>query len=160
MSIKTASASLEDQHRVRVRRYVIGMSSRTLAFLLSAMVYRLTTGTPPAEWVTIRGGGGGCTVASTGNRSRGARSRIFPGTRTGNRPRPPAVPPRAGSGLSGRGTKRTGRTPQHGRRLRWRGPTGAAGHRWRGRSPGARPPRCGRRSVRRNARAGSHRRRR
>ncbi|MDT2009945.1 DUF3099 domain-containing protein [Rhodococcus opacus] len=66
ISIKTASVSLEDQHRVRVRRYVIGMSLRTLAFVLSAVVYGLTTGTPPAEWVTIRAGGGGCTVASRG----------------------------------------------------------------------------------------------
>ena len=41
ISITTASVSLEEQHRVRVRRYVIGMSLRTLAFVLSAVVYGL-----------------------------------------------------------------------------------------------------------------------
>ncbi|MDF3309596.1 DUF3099 domain-containing protein [Rhodococcus sp. T2V] len=39
VSITTASVSLEERHRVRVRRYVIGMSLRTLAFVLSAVVY-------------------------------------------------------------------------------------------------------------------------
>ncbi len=42
ISITTASVSLEQQHRVRVRRYVIVTSFRILAFVLSAVVYGLS----------------------------------------------------------------------------------------------------------------------
>ncbi|TQC48839.1 DUF3099 domain-containing protein [Rhodococcus sp. WS4] len=42
ISITTASVSLEEQQRVRVRKYVIVMALRTLAFLLSAVVYGVT----------------------------------------------------------------------------------------------------------------------
>jgi hypothetical protein len=49
ISITTASVSLEQQHRVRVRKYVIVASFRFLAFLLSAVVYGLS-GNP---WVAV-----------------------------------------------------------------------------------------------------------
>jgi len=49
ISITTASVSLEQQHRVRVRKYVIVASFRILAFVLSAVVYGLS-GNP---WVAV-----------------------------------------------------------------------------------------------------------
>lgn len=49
VSITTASVSLEQQHRVRVRKYVIVSSLRILAFVLSAVVYSLS-GNP---WVAV-----------------------------------------------------------------------------------------------------------
>jgi hypothetical protein len=42
ISITTASVSREEQQRVRMRKYVIVMALRTLAFVLSAVVYGLT----------------------------------------------------------------------------------------------------------------------
>ncbi|MGV9870206.1 DUF3099 domain-containing protein [Rhodococcus koreensis] len=42
ISITTASVSLEEQHRLRVRRHVIVSVGRLLAFVLSAVVYGLT----------------------------------------------------------------------------------------------------------------------
>ncbi|MFE5706040.1 DUF3099 domain-containing protein [Rhodococcus koreensis] len=42
ISITTASVSLEEQHRRRVRKYLVVASGRTFAFLLSAVVYGVT----------------------------------------------------------------------------------------------------------------------
>ncbi|QSE95704.1 DUF3099 domain-containing protein [Rhodococcus pseudokoreensis] len=49
ISITSASVSLDERHRLRVRRYVIVSAGRLLAFVLSAVVYGLT-GNP---WLAV-----------------------------------------------------------------------------------------------------------